>query len=69
MFFYFRKTVQLQWARFKKGPFLPEADISGKKEEKHALRSCFCIAYGIRYRHVSTLADYRKKHFLGLKCQ
>lgn len=27
----FRKTVQLQWARFKKGPFLPEADISGKR--------------------------------------
>jgi len=24
-----RKTVQLQWARFKKGAFLPEADISG----------------------------------------
>lgn len=42
-FFCFRKTVQLQWARFKKGPFLPEADISGKKEEKMLLGPVFAL--------------------------
>ena len=52
---YFRKTVQLHWTRFKKGPLLPEADISGKKKKKKKKEYCqvlFLHCCGIRCRQV-----------------
>ena len=67
--FYFRKTIQLHWTRFKKGPLLPEADISGKKKKKKksTVRFCFSIAVGLDADKFMPFTDYKKRNALEYK--